>query len=185
MSWNILEAIPRHFFAVVVTVVTLGIAVGLAFWIWSDRFTRRVPTETELVEIAGRVTRAMAQPNSGVVWLDLAEARRTEGGGAEIRAVRLHARDPRQLEAALSSAGGTAHVAAWVVREELEVATIQTPPSALQLRVGDNMVIPYSEGRSVREDHAAQARASAWVAGIGAVVALGVLVVFWIQRSRT
>lgn len=184
MAWNILAAIERNFFAVMLTVVTVAIAIGLAFWIWSERFNRSVPAQTDLVEISGMVTHAMAQPRSGVVWLDLKETRSSERGLPEVAAVRLYARDTQQLATALSSASGAVQVAAWAIRSEIEVATARRPPSALELQVAGKTLVPYNEGRSVREEHAADARLGAWAAGSGAVVSLAVLLMFWMQRLR-
>lgn len=184
MAWNILAAIERYFFATLVTAVTLAIAIGLAFSIWSERFTRFVPAESDLVEVSGLVSQTMAQPRSGVVWLDLKEARHSETKLPAVNAVRLHARDTQQVAALLSPASGALPVQAWAVRAEIEAATTRQPPSALELRIGNKTLVPYSEGRSVREEHAMSARASAWVAGGGVAVSLVVLLLFWVQRLR-
>jgi hypothetical protein len=184
MAWNILAAVERYFFASLVTLVTLTMASGLAFWIWSERFTRNVPEQSDLVEITGLVTQTMAQPRSGVVWLDLTESQVAEKGLKGVTAVRLYARDTQQLATALSPAHGAVQVTAWAARSEVEAGTDRRPPSALELRVASKTLVPYSEGRSVREEHAANGRLSAWLAGGGVVVSLAVLILFWMQRLR-
>ena len=184
MASHIIATIERYFFATLLTIVALVIAIGLIFWIYSDRFTRHVPAETDLVRISGLVVHVMAEPRSGVVWIDLKESRSSEPGLPEVTAVRLYARDPQGVATALSAASGV-KVAAWAVRDEIDVATSQTPPSALQLHIAENTLISYSEGRSVREELSLSARTSAWMAGSGAIISLAVLMIFWIQRSRT
>lgn len=184
MAGNVLAAIERQVFAAIITVVTLATSGGLAFWVWSDRFARSVPAEAELVALSGQVTHAMAQPRSGVVWLDIRQARGSGKALPQVTAVRLYARHPQHVAEALSARSGALAATTWAAPEEVEVAHARQPPTALQLRIGSETLVSYAESRSVREEHAATARANAWLAAAGSIVSLGVLVLFWVQRLR-
>ena len=182
MLWSVVNAVERHLFTVVLSVVLLSIALGLSWWIWHDRGSRFVPSVDQLVELCGMAHAPQVRTRPTSVWFRFEASAHSVGGRPSTTELQVRVRDPGPVESALKV--GPVPVVALVVKEELGRGLRDVPPSALQLQAAGSALVPLALGLELRTEQAADARMSAWIAGAGIAVSLIALALHWATRLR-
>lgn len=177
-----MRALERHLFTALLTIVLFGIAGGLSGWIWLDRTNRFVPAAEDLIELRGLASKPQVRHRPSSVWFRFESAHASAGQAPVPAELQVRLRDAAPVESALGTE--PVQVAVLVVKAELARGPRETPPVVLQLQAGSRTLVPLSLGRELREEQAADARASAWVAAAGVVVSLAALAIHWAAKLR-
>ena len=147
MLLPIVTVLERHLFTVVLSVVLLGIAVGLSWWIWLDRANRFVPAPGDLVELSGLAEAPQIRNRPSSVWFRFKASSGSPREAPLPSELQVRVRDTGAVASALKE--GPVRVVALVVKAELGRGPEMEP--VLANRVTEQTVRSYMHRRPGRE----------------------------------